>query len=88
MTAPRAMTAAVIGLPTRSQGEAAFLRRQRAQVRAGRPTGGLGCGNGPMILRLVHRVAVSSCAGAALFAVTTGAGLIGKRSDWRSGPAR
>ena len=30
MTAPRAMTAAVIGLPNRSHGEAAFLRRQRA----------------------------------------------------------
>ena len=31
-----------------------------------------------MILRLVQRVAASSCAGAALFAVTTGAGLIGQ----------
>ena len=30
MTAPRAMTAAVIGLPNRSHGEAAFLRRRRA----------------------------------------------------------
>lgn len=39
MTAPRAMNAAVIGLPTRSQGEAAFLRRQRAQVRSGKPAG-------------------------------------------------
>lgn len=29
MTAPRAMTAAVIGLPTKSQGAVAFLRRQR-----------------------------------------------------------
>jgi hypothetical protein len=39
MTAPRAMNAAVIGLPTRSQGEAAFLRRQRAQVRSGEACG-------------------------------------------------
>jgi hypothetical protein len=45
MTAPKAMNAAVIGLPTRSQGEAAFLRRQRAQVEAGslrEDGGGLG----------------------------------------------
>jgi hypothetical protein len=30
------------------------------------------------MIRLLHRVVVSSCAGAALFAVTTGAGLIGQ----------
>jgi hypothetical protein len=30
------------------------------------------------MIRLLHRVLVSSCAGAALFAVTTGAGLIGQ----------
>jgi hypothetical protein len=29
MRAPRAMTSVVIGLPTKSQGDAAFLRRQR-----------------------------------------------------------
>jgi hypothetical protein len=39
MTAPRAMTAAVIGLSNRSQGEAAFLRRQCAQVRSGNARG-------------------------------------------------
>jgi hypothetical protein len=39
MTAPRAMNEAVIGLPTRSHGEAAFLRRQRAQVRSGNACG-------------------------------------------------
>jgi hypothetical protein len=39
MTAPRAMTAAVIGLSNRSQGEAAFLRRQCAQVRSGNACG-------------------------------------------------
>jgi hypothetical protein len=44
MTAPRAMTAAVIGLLLRSQGEAAFLQRQRAQSRSGEACekGGLG----------------------------------------------
>jgi hypothetical protein len=42
MTAPRAMTAAVIGLSNRSQGEAAFLRRQCAQVRSGNARGGAG----------------------------------------------
>jgi hypothetical protein len=31
MMAPRAMTAAVMGLPNRSQGEAAFLQRQCAR---------------------------------------------------------
>jgi hypothetical protein len=30
------------------------------------------------MIRLVHRVVISSCAGAALFAVTTGAALIGQ----------
>ena len=46
MTAPRAMNAAVIGLPTRSQGEAAFLRRQRAQVRSGEACGKTAAGLG------------------------------------------
>jgi hypothetical protein len=35
MMAPRAMTAAVMGLPNRSQGEAAFLQRQCARARSG-----------------------------------------------------
>jgi hypothetical protein len=39
MMAPRAMTAAVMGLPNRSQGEAAFLQRQRARVRSGNACG-------------------------------------------------
>ena len=39
MMAPRAMTAAVMGLPNRSQGEAAFLQRQCARVRSGNACG-------------------------------------------------
>ena len=42
MMAPRAMTAAVMGLPNRSQGEAAFLQRQCARVRSGRLAEGRG----------------------------------------------
>lgn len=47
MTAPRAMTVEVIGLLLRSQGEAAFLRRQRTQARSGNVAeGGGGQGTG------------------------------------------
>jgi hypothetical protein len=44
MTAPRAMTAAFIGLPTKSQGEPAFLRRQRVRCVSGTLAGGGGGG--------------------------------------------
>jgi hypothetical protein len=39
MMAPRAMTAAVMDLSNRSQGEAAFLQRQCARVRSGNACG-------------------------------------------------
>ena len=60
MMAPRAMTAAVMGLPNRSQGEAAFLQRQCARVRSGRLAEGRG--RGPVDLALIkRRSARSSC---------------------------
>ena len=46
MMAPRAMTAAVMGLPNRSQGEAAFLQRQCARVRSGKACGRARAGTG------------------------------------------
>jgi len=46
MMAPRAMTAAVMGLPNRSQGEAAFLQRQCARVRSGNACGRAAAGYG------------------------------------------
>jgi hypothetical protein len=56
MTAPRAMTAAVIGLSNRSQREAAFLRRQCAQVRSGNACGRAAAGYLEQVSRHLARL--------------------------------